>query len=84
MPCAAPPTPEPSSRIDAKERAQALHEAIGKLPELEREVVILRLHEEIPFREIARIIDAPLGTVLARMHHAKQRLRTLLEPILTP
>lgn len=72
----------PSAQIDRKERARALQEAIAQLPQAEREIVILRLHEEMPFKEIAAILDAPLGTVLARMHHAKKHLRSLLQPVL--
>jgi len=70
--------------LQRKERFQALHQAITCLPEAEREVVLLRLEAELPFREIAELTNAPLGTVLTRMHNAKQRLgaslRTLKEP----
>ncbi len=72
----------PSVMVDAEERKQALQVALTKLPDSEREVVFLRLYEEIPFKEIAQITDSPLGTVLARMHNAKRRLKELLEPVL--
>ena len=64
-----------------EERAKALHAAIELLPDHQREVIALR-QNDIPFKEIAAITGAPIGTVLARMHKAKHRLRTLLEPIL--
>ena len=67
----------------AHERASALHDAIGELPETERQVVVMRLQSEMPFREIASVLDTPLGTVLARMHNAKRRLKALLEPTLS-
>ena len=72
--------PTPCAAVEAAERSQALQAALEKLPEHEREVVFLRLYEEIPFKEIARITEAPLGTVLGRMLQAKKRLRFLLEP----
>ncbi len=77
------PSPEPAAWLDQTERAHALQEAIGRLPPPERQVVILRMQEEVPFKEIALIVGAPLGTVLARMHNAKKRLRTILEPVLS-
>ena len=79
--------PEASSAADAQveaaERASALHDAIGSLPDAERQVVVMRLQSEMPFREIAKVVGAPLGTVLARMHSAKRRLKKVLEPSLT-
>ena len=80
--------PEPASEdsaaapVEAAERASALHEAIAELPDVERQVVVMRLQSEMPFREIAEVVGAPLGTVLARMHNAKRRLKTILEPTL--
>lgn len=65
--------------LDQKERSSELHRAILDLPEREREVVLLRLEANLPFREIAEIADAPLGTVLARMHSAKRRLKEALQ-----
>ena len=68
----------PSGRILQQEQRRRLTEAIDALPGAEREVVWLRLAEELTFREIAEITDSPLGTVLSRMHQAKMRLRDLL------
>ena len=68
----------PSDQLVRSERVSALRDAIAKLPVQERQVVLLRMQEEMPFKEIARVIDAPLGTVLGRMRNARQRLNTLL------
>jgi RNA polymerase sigma-70 factor (ECF subfamily) len=57
-----------------------LAEAIGRLPSAQRAVVCLRVYGELPFREIARILDAPLNTVLGRMHQATLALRRALVP----
>jgi RNA polymerase sigma-70 factor (ECF subfamily) len=71
------------AQVEVAERASALHEAIGALPDAERQVVVMRLQSEMPFREIAEVVGAPLGTVLARMHAAKRRLKEMLELSLT-
>ena len=60
------------------EITEELHDAIANLPHSERSVVLLRLEEELSFKEIAQVVDAPLGTVLARMHRAKERMRLQL------
>lgn len=65
--------------LDNKERAARLHKAIDTLPDAEREVVLLRLEAELPFKEIAVLTGAPLGTVLTRMHQAKQRLKRTIQ-----
>lgn len=52
--------------------------AITKLPDAEREVLILRLRADLPFREIAELTGTPLNTVLGRMHNARRRLKDAL------
>lgn len=71
----------PAEALELKERSKALIEAVSQLPEHEREVVSLRLQADLSFREIAEAVGAPLGTVLARMHKGKQRLKTQLEAL---
>ena len=52
--------------------------AIEQLPEVEGEVVRLRLDEDLKFHEIAARTGAPLNTVLGRMRNATRRLREIL------
>ncbi len=75
--------PTASEELERGERTDALREAVTKLPDAEREVLLLRLQGDVPFKEIAKVTGSPLGTVLARMHNAKKRLRPLLEPLLS-
>lgn len=62
------------------DRAAELRRAVESLPEAEREVIRLRLDEDLKFREIAGRTGAPLNTVLGRMRHAARRLREILKP----
>lgn len=71
----------PRESLIQREQEDELHEAIAALPQSERAVVLLRLQEELSFKEIAQVVDAPLGTVLARMHKAKKRLRAQFNKI---
>ena len=67
--------------IELAERAAEIRRAVAALPAVEREVVELRLDEDLKFREIAERIGAPLNTVLGRMHNAVRRLRETLQPL---
>lgn len=75
LPEPADPRPVPGEALMAKDRLRRLEALIQALPEAEREVVHLRLGEEMTFREIAEVTGCPLGTALSRMKQATQRLR---------
>lgn len=53
----------------------ALAEAIAALPLGYREVLILRELEELSYRDIARVVDIPIGTVMSRLARARALLQ---------
>ena len=58
---------------------RALRTAMEQLSDADREVVHLRHYGGLSFRQIADVLDQPLGTVLARQHRALRKLRDLIE-----
>jgi RNA polymerase sigma-70 factor (ECF subfamily) len=52
-----------------------LNQAIAELPLGFREVLILRELEDLSYKEIARVVDAPVGTVMSRLARARKQLR---------
>jgi RNA polymerase sigma-70 factor (ECF subfamily) len=52
--------------------------AISGLPEVFREVVVLRYFEGFSYRQIASILGCPAGTVMSRLNRAKAELRAVL------
>jgi len=56
--------------------------AIQQLPEEAREVILLREFEELSYREIATVLDCPVGTVMSRLARARSKLRDLLSSLL--
>jgi len=58
----------------------ALHAALDQLQPLLREALLLCDVEEIKYKEIALILDVPIGTVMSRISRARQALRSLLQP----
>jgi RNA polymerase sigma-70 factor (ECF subfamily) len=57
------------------EASGELAEAMNKLDELTRQMIVLRHYGELSYREIADICGCPVGTVLARVHRGLKALR---------
>jgi len=57
-----------------------LQTALEQLQPLLREVLLLCDVEEMKYKEIAVILDVPLGTVMSRISRARHTLRQLLQP----
>jgi RNA polymerase sigma-70 factor (ECF subfamily) len=72
---AARPPPQPDELLGRREAGDRLAEALARLSESEREVLLLRHYSDLSFREIAEMLDIPIGTTLSRAHRALQRLR---------
>jgi RNA polymerase sigma-70 factor (ECF subfamily) len=70
-----PNAPTPEQVVMKNASAAALTEAIAALPVGYREVLILRELEEMPYREIARVVDIPIGTVMSRLARARGLLQ---------
>ena len=62
-------------RMEAEERRSLLRRAVEGLSARLKDVVLLRIHGELEFREIAEMLGLPLGTVLGRMNLAVRKLR---------
>ncbi len=62
-----------------KEKAQLVHELLGKLKLVHREVLTLYFLEGFSVKQTAEIIGASVGTVKSRMHYAKYKLHEALK-----
>jgi RNA polymerase sigma-70 factor (ECF subfamily) len=58
--------------------------ALEALPTEYREVVILHGLEGLTYREIAEVVDIPMGTVMSRLARARKRLQTALSDHVGP
>ncbi len=65
----------PDEQLGRAELGQRLEQSLSRLNEADREIILLRHFSELSFREIADMLQIPLGTALARAHRALQRLK---------
>ena len=56
-----------------------LREAMARLSESDREVIELRHHGDMSFKQMSELLDEPLGTLLARHHRALRKLKQFME-----
>lgn len=61
-----------------QELARSLERAIAELPQPQREVFLMREVLELPFAEIAQVVNTSEATVKSRMRYALERLRAAL------
>jgi RNA polymerase sigma-70 factor (ECF subfamily) len=66
------PSDIPSPQEDASnlETRQAVQSIVQRMPENLRMVLLLGYFQELPYKEIADMLDVPLGTVKSRLHAA--------------
>ena len=70
--------PDPARDAHDREVADRLHAALDALPPSSREIIQLRMVEQLPYREIAEILGCPESTARSRMNLAIKRLRARL------
>jgi RNA polymerase sigma-70 factor (ECF subfamily) len=73
--------PTPDRTAEATELREILREALGELPEVQRQVVLLHDLEGWKHREIAKRLDLPCGTVRSHLHFARKALREALRKV---
>ncbi len=71
-------TDSPEHEAISRELAAKLDAALARLPEEQRETIVLHLQGKLPFREIARLREISINTALSRYRYGLDRLRSLL------
>jgi RNA polymerase sigma-70 factor, ECF subfamily len=73
---------QPDAALQRHEQAEMVRQALQRLPEHYRSVLILRHYENLKFREIADVLDVPEGTVKSRMAEGLDLLQQILSRVL--
>jgi RNA polymerase sigma-70 factor, ECF subfamily len=71
------PASSPDSVLQEVERAAAVRECLGRLPEKHREVIHLRFYVDDSLEGIAAALGCSVGTVKSRLFHALEKLRAM-------
>ncbi len=66
---------QPLQRLEEQALGPRLAQALERLPALDREALLLLAWAELDYREIARALGIPVGTVRSRIHRARARVR---------
>lgn len=75
---------EADSLFDGDALEKELERAIQTLPDKQRAVFLLRYYDEVPFKEIAEILDTSEGALKASYHIARQKIESLIKLSLDP
>ncbi len=65
---------DPEALLIKNADSNLIHRAMEQLPFEYREILILRELEELSYKEIAQIVEIPLGTVMSRLSRARKEL----------
>jgi RNA polymerase sigma-70 factor (ECF subfamily) len=75
------PGEEPDTAAARAEQRRRIETALQTLPEHHRAIIMLSDLEGLSYREIADVLNIPMGTVMSRLHNARKRLRSALGPL---
>ena len=67
-------SPGPEATLAHRQDLATLDDALNALPAAGRECLILREVEALSYKEMARVMDVPIGTVMSRLSRARQAL----------
>lgn len=71
--------PRPEEIYEHRVHAAQAREALLALPEMYREVLLLRHQEELSYEQIAEVLEVPVTTVETRIHRARKMLQLKLK-----
>lgn len=69
----------PQSTPDGRLRLEEVLAAVQRLPDGEREALVLAVDHELPYAEIGRILGCSVSAVKVRVHRARARLKGMVE-----
>ena len=72
----------PDAAAAGAEKRARIERALATLSDDHRRIVVLSDIEGLSYREIADVLEIPMGTVMSRLHNARKRLKAALGPLL--
>lgn len=76
------PASSPAKALGQQELLEKIREAVDALPPYHRGVILMREVEGMSYKEMAEAMKVSKGTIMSRLHHARQKLQKALAPYL--
>lgn len=68
-----------SDLAEHNELKRALWQALDELKPKEKEIIVLKDFQDLSYKEIAEMLDIPIGTVMSRLFNARKALKAKIE-----
>ena len=68
----------PEEILLEKEESERLHDALSRLPEKHREILVLKEWGGASYKELADALGIPEGTVMSRLYNARKSLKKVM------
>ena len=68
----------PVETLEKKELRERVQRALSELEPEDATVILLRDLQDVPYEDVARVLQIPVGTVKSRLHRARQALKAKL------
>ena len=73
----------PTDRMERAELRVRIDDALGKLSEAHRTVLVLHEFEHMEYKNIAKTMKCSIGTVMSRLFYARRKMAALLQDLKT-
>jgi len=78
----APEESDPGYALDRRQTKKAVWDALATLDDDAREIIILKHFQDMSYKEIAEVLNIPIGSVMSRLHYARLKLKNALSGVL--
>ncbi len=73
---------KPAVATELNELTVLLKRELNSMPQDQQEIILLRDHQNLSYAEIAEVLAIPAGTVMSRLHRARNELRNRMKKYL--
>jgi len=71
---------DPAEAVEQKEIQEQVQKALNGLEPRDAMIILLKDLQDVPYEEVARVLEVPVGTVKSRLHRARKALKARLAP----
>jgi RNA polymerase sigma-70 factor (ECF subfamily) len=75
---------DPGHALEQKQTRERVQKALSSLEPNDALIILLRDLHDVPYEEVAQILEVPLGTVKSRLYRARQALKLRLTAYVSP